>query len=181
MKKFSTYLAILIFLFLLSACVYTSNLKDGVTLEKGYGVIVTTMYSNRAEPDSYQADRISYLFRSIKSGGSSGSITMEREQELIVVSLPAGEYNWEEILFDRYYRRFDKSSTFFVYQNTITYIGDIKTELKQGDDNIYGYYKVIDNFDVVKQQLAESYPALSKRYKFKKLLTNLDSTIMLKR
>lgn len=160
----------ILFLFL-SACssVVIENHVDGKALTKNAGVLVVGLHSdweNYKGPVAYQ------LALSFIGNGDSSyvgrELVFQGANYYSVIELPANTYHIEEQRHGMSVWNFDKGNQFKIKPNTITYIGDITSNLRGNQD-----FSIDDKFRKAKQYLSKHYSHLLEKNKLEKKIIAL--------
>jgi hypothetical protein len=170
-KKPFVYISLL----LLTACMSTTkNIKPDQNLETNQGIVVTKIHSNW---DSYKNPLLAtleYAFTHSENKQKGYRLVLSKADDLKVVVLPAGDYNWFRINFGRYYMNL--SGSFSVKANEINYIGDIYSQLDVpmfSLSGVSGESKITDETEQIKIELKEHFPDLLEQHKFNTALATL--------
>ena len=98
---------------------------------------------------------------------------MTRADDLKIIALPAGNYKWSHLSFGTRYINFDPSYGFKVTAGTITYIGDLNTELEVGVFSAAAKFRVTNDSKNIKEEINKDYPKLIEKYPFIEQMTVL--------
>jgi len=154
---------IVVLLFLLifiASCASPTGYSDGQLLNANEGAVVARIYYKQSglKSDSGHSMVLNY-YRG--STADSRELKIEKNDELVVIPLPAGRYTWRFMRWPDAAADFSKTSGFNVTANTVTYIGDIHISR----DGIAARIRVINNFKTTLNMFKERYPKSSKKYK----------------
>ncbi|WDE02477.1 hypothetical protein [Thalassomonas actiniarum] len=161
----------LAFLFLSACASSTKNIKVGQGLETNQGIVVTKIHSNWDGYNNPLLADLEFIF-SQKEGKKKGyKFVLTKADDLKVVALPAGDYQWFRILFGNYYMELEGGFT--IKSNEITYIGDIYSQLNLGMFSMSGETRVTDESAQIKNDLQAHFPKLLEIHKITTDLTLL--------
>lgn len=172
MRLYKSFLVLLVS-FLLSACVASStNVKGDKALAPTEGVVVTRLVSNWKGYNNPLLAKVEFFFFGKSTSGlNKNSLSLDRANDLKVVSLPAGSYLWSHLGFGN--RHLQMSGGFEVKPGTITYIGDINSQLSLGAFSAGAKINVENKASDIKKILQKEYPELLSKYPLVTDITDL--------
>lgn len=149
-----------LYIFIVSCASTPPGYSDGQVLNANEGAVVARIYYEQSGLKS--ASGHSMLLNYYRgSTADSRELKIEKNDELVVIPLPAGRYTWRFMQWPDATADFSKTSGFNVTANTITYIGDIHISR----DGIAARIRVINNFKTTLNMFKARYPKSSKKYK----------------
>lgn len=173
--NFLKFKSLIFILILLSGCVgSTVNIKKDQALTPQQGIVVTRLISNWEGYKNPLLAKLEFVFGKAESSLNSGKFMMNQKSDLKVVTLPAGKYSWSQLGFGN--RSLSLNGDFTVKAGTITYIGDINSELTLGAFSAGVNIKVTSDLNSLKQQLKEKYPQQFLKYPLAFNKTNLKAS-----
>ncbi|MBI3560837.1 MAG: hypothetical protein HY080_03885 [Gammaproteobacteria bacterium] len=108
---------------MLSGCLAAGNISDTAAVDQKHGVLVTAVHSNYEGYKNILTPDLRFRFR--PEGGSNFSrieLVLSEADELKVISLPIGKYQWESLMIGNSYLLLDKTKGFEIQPNKVTYI-----------------------------------------------------------
>ncbi len=166
---------------LLSACSMIQEKHiDGQSISNSEGIVVTNLISNTDEVGNIFVPHLKYI--AVYQGESNDAgvsknveFTPDKNGDHNIFKLPVGHYKWWQIVFGNHYFLLDRNEGFEVKENTVTYIGDLKTIIDYGFMSISAENDVIDKQEEITKFLLNNYPKLMSESVFEKKLTILES------
>ena len=104
--------------------------KSGDTLNESEGIVVTQLRSNWEGYKNPLLTKLGYFFGKSDSSINSGNFFMDRADDIKIVSLPAGDYEWSHLSFGNRRLNFSAEDGFTVIPQKIVYIGSLNAELE---------------------------------------------------
>lgn len=169
---FNKKLILSFILLILTACASsTKNIKKNQKLESNQGIVVTKINSNWTGYNNPLATDLEFLFTHEESNKKSSKFVLSKENDLKVVALAAGNYQWLRIRFGNYYM--DLEGGFTIEPGQITYIGDIYSHLDLNLFSMSGTSRVTNESEQIMNDLKDNYPMLLERHIFTTNLSTL--------
>ncbi len=148
---------------LLTACANTTkNVKVNQELETNQGIVVTKIKSNWTGYKNPLATDLEFLFIHEESNANSSKFVLSKENDLKVVALEAGNYQWLRIRFGNYYMELEGSFT--IKPGQVTYIGDIYSHLNLNLFSMSGTTEVSDETKQIINDLKGQFPKLLEKH-----------------
>jgi hypothetical protein len=151
-----------------------SNIKDGKTIIPEKGILVVGLHTDWEGHDDLLLASLKLMFIGDNDPGFAGkNLTFQGENHITVIDLYADTYHFYKQVFGGSYLDIDKESKFTIKPHTITYIGDITSNLSFSGFSAASTLVVEDNFDETKAYLTKEYPMLVKKYPLSKQIVRL--------
>lgn len=158
----------------LSACVMVQkNHIEGTPLAANTGVLFVGLHTrNVNKKQKALVGNVVYHFRGVTSDRSLRRLIFNGKYHYLVVELPAGKYEFEKLTFGNRYRRFNENS-FTIKPRTITYIGDITSNILVSEKSVYSTLNVKDKYENAINYMSTVYLKSSIKYPMAKKLIEL--------
>lgn len=171
MKFIQSSILGLTLLFLTACANTTKNISVEKQLENNQGIVVTKIHSNWDGYDNPLLADLEFVFSQKEGKKKDFKFVLSRADDLKVVALPAGEYQWSRILFGNYYTNL--SGGFTIKSGEINYIGNIHSQLDLGMLSMSGSTIISDQSEAIKSELKAQFPNIVEKHRFNRSLTNL--------
>ncbi|WP_158543263.1 hypothetical protein [Dyella psychrodurans] len=157
----------MLLIMLIAGCSTNSILKDTAMLPPGTGIMVAHV-SIFSETSSFKYDALSIKVDKLDGSSIPTTLYPRKRSNLIVIALPAGEYNWATIDLGLYagsatsYRM-----PFTIEAGKINYVGDLLltfTRVNRPDGLPTYKLRIEDQSKVWLPTVASDYPQLSRVY-----------------
>ena len=153
---------LLIVLVMLSGCASVKNIRDTARLEPKSGIMLVNFESNHY---GYKAT----IINKKNITWASAVFDIKRDDNLRVITLPAGDYTWRGIYVGTGASEFRDDYDFTIQEGYVNYVGDVLIII----DGRSNRYKISfsDNEKTI-SRFKEEYPKLAENNKIIKNITN---------
>lgn len=155
----------------LAGCATTKSVADGAPVPAGDGVIVfhvDTQFPWVQLQYRFFTTKLTYgYFVAENLAGPDGAFYNKAGETYWVKPIKAGDYMWSQVLVDSRYANFHGSNRFTIKPGTITYVGHLTIEQRNGAAHI----GVEDREQDMRDYLARNYPTYARTMSFEKSLT----------
>lgn len=165
-------LTLMFTIIVLSGCAMVPTAKDGDTLQPNQGLLAFHVTSNADALLSFidYADTSTFGSRfGEEMVGPKGNFRIKAGETYYVVPLNAGEYMFSKFSVPPRFAWLQATNRFKVNANTITYIGHIQINVKDGRFGLQAWDRELE----MRTYLADTYPAYFKSMIFKKSFAEL--------
>ncbi len=156
---------------LLSACssVVIENHVDGKVVAEKSGILIVGLHSDWEDYKGPVAYQLALSF--IGDGDSTyvgRELVFQGANYYSVIELPAKNYTFQEQKLGMNYWNMAAGNQFVIKPNTITYIGDITSNLSGAAE-----FSIADKFNAAKKHLSSKYPKLLEKNELEKKIISL--------
>ena len=161
----------LIFVFI-SGCATTANVADGTKVGAQQGLLVfkaTTAFPwAQLQYRKFSTNSSFGYFFAEEFTGPDGAFLNKAGDTYWVKPVKAGEYMWSKLLVDQRYAIFHGSNRFTIKPNTITYVGHLTIEERNGSAHV----GVQDDEQDIRAYLEKNFPVYLQTMQVEKSITN---------
>lgn len=164
-------------IFCLAGCASPpTNLVDGVPISDKNGVLVVGLHTDWEGHNNPLLASLELIFK----GGSETdpsiayrNLTFQGKDYFTVMDLPAKKYHFYRQNFGARHLDIDEKSEFEIKAGSVTYIGDITSNVSIAGFSAGTTLQVDDRFEVAKAYLNDAYPKLLATHKIEKQILPL--------
>lgn len=161
----------LVFIFI-SACATTANVADGAKVGAGQGLLVfkvtTAFPSSQLQYRKFSTNSSFGYFFAEEITGPDGAFVNKAGETYWVKPVKAGDYMWSKLLVDQRFALFHGTNRFTIKPNTITYVGHLVIEERNGSAHI----GVQDDEQDMRAYLEKTFPVDFRSMTFEKSITH---------
>ena len=161
----------LIFAFI-SGCATTANVADGAKVGPKQGLLVfkvtTAFQLSQLQYRKFSTNSSFGYFFAEEITGPDGAFVNKAGDTYWVKPVKAGDYMWSKLLVDQRFAIFHGTNRFTIKPNTITYVGHLVIEERNGSAHI----GVQDNEQDIRAYLERNFPVDLRAMKFEKSITD---------
>lgn len=166
-------ITLLSFLVLSGCAIPPPNYVDGKPMSANSGVLVVGLHTDWHGHDDPMLANLELLYKSTDKDSSIfdyKELYFQGDNYITIIELPASEYHIYRQMFSNRYWNFSDNSKFTIKPNTISYIGDITSNISISGFSASSKLMLEDKYDEIKKYLHTNYPKLSSMYKVEKQL-----------